>query len=175
MSKSIFGGGVFSTRHASKMRMIGSKIRQVTEIRIKPSKVVRRVKNGTVAYQDEPPYVPKSAGDVFHPGGNSLCFGIQLAQAMGCGPIYAVGFTLQNGGGYFFGRTNPVTRRATFYSQDRCLEWCRWHAKAFPGMVRTDATFPGPIRDIFPEANFDAIQAATQHRAPNGQGHEPVA
>lgn len=175
VSKQIFGGGVFSTRHATKMRMVGSKIRQVTEIKIQPVKPVRRAPSGRMEMQTVPPFIPKSAAQFFHPSGNSLCFGIQLAQVMGCFPIYAVGFTLQNGLGYHFGRTNPVTRRTTVYEQSRALDWCRWHAKMFPGMVQLDPTFSGPIYEVFPKANFDALQATSRHRPSNDGRVQPDA
>jgi hypothetical protein len=78
---------------------------------------------------------------------------------MGCDPIYAVGFTLQNGVGYHFGHTNPVTKRTTFYEQKRALAWCEWHSKTFPGRVQLDPGFNGPIYDVFPKAVFPVREA----------------
>jgi hypothetical protein len=169
----IFGGGVFSTAHARKMKMVGQGQRSITEIKIKSLGGARRTKTGSIEFAVEPPYMPASISEPFHPGANSLCFAIQLAHLMGCSPIFAVGFTLQNGSGYHFGRINPVTKRSTFYEQKRALAWCEWHAASFPGRVQLDPGFSGPIYDIFPKANFDEVQEpAGSHAADDGR-HEP--
>jgi hypothetical protein len=169
----IFGGGVFSTAHARRMKMVGQGQRAITEIRIKSLGGAKRTKTGHIEFATVPPFMPTSASEPFHPGANSLCFAIQLAHLMGCDPIYAVGFTLQNGVGYHFGHTNPVTKRTTFYEQKRALAWCEWHSKTFPGRVRLDPGFSGPIYDIFPKANFDAIQEPARSHAPDDGRREP--
>jgi hypothetical protein len=169
----IFGGGVFSTAHARRMKMVGQGQRAITEIKIKPIGGAKRTKTGAIEFATHPPYLPNSAAEPLHPGANSLCFAIQLAHLMGCSPIYAVGFTLQNGVGYHFGHTNPVTRKSTFYEQKRALAWCAWYEAQHPGRVLLDPGFSGPIYDIFQKANFDANQERAGSHAADDGGHEP--
>jgi hypothetical protein len=173
VGSNIFGGGVFSTAHARRLKMVGRGERRIAEIRIQPAHGAKRDQKGQIRFNVVPPFAPRSARDVFHPSANSLCYAIQLACVMGCSPIYAVGFTLQNGLGYFFGRSNPVTKRTTVYEQERALEWCRWHARQFPARVQLDPSFQGPVYDIFPKANFDEVQAPSGSRPPDDRGQQP--
>lgn len=97
------------------------------------------------------PYLPKRITADYHPGGNSLCYMLQTAILMGCDPIYLLGFTLQSGAGYFFGRSNPVTKRTTIYDSDRALQWLRWLQERMPGRVFCDPDWAGsPVSEVFP-------------------------
>ena len=175
MNRGIFGGGVFSVARGRQVRIVGGKERRIAEIGIRHLKGAHRAKSGEVQYAIMEPFLPRSLREDLHHGGNSLCFAIQLAHLMGADPIYLVGFTLQNGSNYFFGRTNPVTRKATVYQHERALAWCRWYQSKFPGRVQLDPTFSGPIYDVFPKANFDARQATAGDQPPIDRGNEPVA
>lgn len=157
------------------MRMVGGAPRTVSEISIARLTGAQRAKDGTMSYALMPPFVPRSLREDLHHGGNSLCFAIQIAHLMGADQIYAVGFTLQSGGGYFFSRTNPVTRKATVYQHERALAWCRWFESKFPGRVQVDPTFDGPITGVFKKANFDAREAIPRNEPPDDRGHEPIA
>lgn len=170
-NRQLFGGGVYSTAHARKMRMIGTRERQIAGITIEPAKFLRRRKDGTLQFADVPGRMPKKLSDPFHPGANSLCFAVQLAHLMGCNPIVAVGFTLQNGLGYHFGRTNPVTRRTTVYEVDRAVAWLRWYGQQWPGRLLLDPSFDGPIYQVLPRITADALQALARPRSPD-QGRE---
>jgi hypothetical protein len=173
VNRGIFGGGVFSVARGRQVRMIGGPQRVVSEIGIKPLKGAHRAKDGTMSYAMQEPFLPRTLREELHHGGNSLCFSIQIAHLMGASRIYAVGFTLQTGSNYFFGRTNPVTRKATVYQHERAMAWCRWFESKFPGRVQLDPTFDGPIYSIFKKANFDAREATTVHEPPLDRGHEP--
>lgn len=131
------------------VRHIGGPPRAFSEIRIQASKRARRSREGKIVFEHTPPFLPKALTEEFHPSANSLCFGIQLAHLMGARQIHAIGFTLQSGLGYHFGRTNPVTRRTTFYEKDRALAFCRWFEQRFPGRVLLDPSFDGPIYECF--------------------------
>lgn len=149
---------MFSVARGKHLRRVGDGKRVLTEIGIKQLKGAVRTRSGKISYAIEPPYLPTSLRQDLHPGGNSLCFAIQIAALMGASPIYAVGFTLQNGLGYFHGRTNPVTKRTTVYESERALAWCRWFSKEFPGRVLLDPSFSGPIYDVFPTFDPDSLR-----------------
>lgn len=156
-NKGIFGGGPYSTAGSRAAKMVGTKPRTVAEVAIGNVRGGMRIqRGGKGVYQSMivPPYMPKSFREPLHPGGNSLCYGIQLAHLMGAGQVYAHGFTMDSGTPYFFGRTNPATRRESFYQVDRPLEWLRWHAKEFPGMVLLMPGWDGPIYSVFKTAEF---------------------
>ena len=173
----IFGGGVFSTAHARRMRMVGSGERQITQIRIQPINGARRTKEGTIKFASVPPYMPKSAADLFHPGANSLCFAIQLAHLMGCSPIHLWGFTLDNGQGYDAFPVNPVTKKKTFYERERALEWLRWYQAAFPGRVFVDPRWASSsVGKVFSvEPCVHEVQASSGSPHADDRGHQPVA
>lgn len=163
-NKQLFGGGVYSTAHSSKLRMVGRAERRIAGITIETAKAAGRKRDGSLRFAHAPPRMPKKLSDPFHPGSNSLCFAVQLAHLMGCNPIVAVGFTLQNGLGYHFGRSNPVTGRTTLYEQERALAWLRWYNATFPGRLLLDPTFDGPVYQVLPKISADELQAL--HRVP---------
>lgn len=102
------------------------------------------------------PFMPKSIRDAYHPSGNSLCYMIQTAHLMGCDPIYCVGFTLQTGTGYFFGRKNPVLGRTTIYDHNRAFDWLRWYGAKYGRAVLWPG-FQGPVYDVM--ETLDAEEA----------------
>lgn len=137
-------------------RMIGQKRIQPYHIRIQQPK-------GTVLFPDgkrrnaySEPFLPKKPTDEFHPGGNSLCYAIQLAHLMGCEPIYALAFTLQSGGTYFFGRQNPV-KGAAIYDTPRALHWLSWYQSKCPGRVQLVEGWSGPVYDVLPRISCDEL------------------
>jgi hypothetical protein len=152
----VFGGGIFSTAHSSKLKTVGSKKIKPVEIRIRKFRGIER-KHGKLGLRPFPFYVPKSANDEFHPGGNSLCFAIQLAHVMGANPIICSGFTLESGSRYFFGEANPVTRRRSFYQQGLAMDWLRGYQAAHPGRARLDPLFGGPVTGALPRASVDEL------------------
>ena len=129
--------------------MIGRRKPWIVEYAIERAKGGRRRDDGTFVNGESAPYLPESYRDGFHPGGNSVCYCIQHAHLWGADPIYLLGFTLENGSSYEFGRTNPVTRRPAFYEQDRALSWLRWYEAQYPGRVRLMPGWSGPIYDVF--------------------------
>lgn len=90
-------------------------------------------------------YTPETPADTFYPAGNSLCYAIQLAHAMGAREIVCVGFTLRNGSGYFFKGANPVTKGSGFWRPELPLEWLRWFDENHPGKVKLAPGFDGPL------------------------------
>lgn len=91
------------------------------------------------------PFTPASMGASFCCAGNSLCFGIMVAHAMGAMPIICSGFTLQGNTGYFFHGKNPVTKQKGHWPSETPLDWLRWYAQTYPGRVLLDPNFDGPI------------------------------
>ena len=138
-NKGIFGGeGPYSARGAKMLRMVGQRTWPVTEIRITSLRNVRgrrvNVRGVGVFHRSiHSPFMPEKISDLYHPGGNSLCYTIQTAHLMGCNPIYCLGFTLKSGTGHFFGLTNPATRTRSVYDSDRALDWLKWYETTFPG------------------------------------------
>lgn len=140
-------------------RFIGAKRINPQHIQIAPPK-------GTVLYPDgvrrngvTPPYMPESLAAPFHPGGNSFCYTIQLAHLMGCFPIYALGFMLKPGSGYFWGNnTNPVTKRGSIYDTRRALEWLSWYQQEWPGRVQLVEGWSGPVYDVFLKVTHDELR-----------------
>lgn len=137
--------------------MVGSGQRQLAEISIKPKGRGIRLPNGIMRANAHPPYMPAKLTDQFHPGGNSLCFQIQLAHLMGCDPIYALGFTLQSGLAYHFGRENPVTKRTSLYDSEVPIVWLVWYESQFPGRVRLLPGFDGPVYKVLQTEGFDVV------------------
>jgi hypothetical protein len=174
-NRNLFGGGVYSTAHARKARMIGRSERRIAGIRIAPAKAIGRKPDGSLRFVATPPCLPRSLSEEFHPSSNSLCFATQLAHLMGCNPIVAVGFTLQNGLGYHFGRKNPVTGQTTIYEQERALAWLGWYNAAFPGRLLLDPTFDGPVYSVLPRISADGLQALAlpRPRPADVGGHDP--
>lgn len=115
-----------------------------------PPRIQRRGGRGRPAFQD--PFVPADLRQPFHFGGNSFCYGVQLAHLMGAGRIICLGFTHRSKTGYEHGDTNPVTRRQNSYSEDhveRVLHWSRWYEETFPGKVLLDKQWHGPLNEVF--------------------------
>jgi len=144
VNKRIFGGGIMSPAGGKQLRMIGKGEAKRFEIKIE-----------TCSHkQIKPGRLPKTLAHEWHPGGNSLCYAVQLAHLMGAKRIVAVGFTLQSGSRYQHDGGNPATRQETTRYGDitRPMAWLRWYSDTFPGMLWLDATFQGPIYDELHEA-----------------------
>jgi hypothetical protein len=149
VNRPIFGGGPYSTTHSRLLKMVGSGERRIIEIEIARAKGKIRLPSGVIRNCAPEPYMPKRLTELFHPSGNSVCYTIQLAHLMGCNPIYLLGFTLQSGTPYFFGRQNPALRRTSFYDEEVPLTWCRWYETQHPGRVRLWPGWDGPIYEVF--------------------------
>lgn len=160
-NKGIFGGeGPYSARGSKMLRMVGQRTWPVTEIRIKSLAGVagrREVVRGVGVWHRDihPPYMPEKISDLYHPGGNSICYAIQTAHLMGCDPIYCLGFTLKSGTGHFFGLDNPATGIRSVYDAGRALDWLKWYEHTFPRKVRLLPGWEGPIYDVFSTEAFD--------------------
>lgn len=149
----LFGGGPYSTKGSRMMRMVGKGFRPTTEISIERPPRGHTGKDRVYRPGWTKPFLPKRITDPFHPSGNSLCYMLQLAHLMGCNPIYLLGFTLTSGSPYFFGATNPATRRPSFYSDpERALTWLRWYNEQNPGRVKLWPGWPGRLQEVFDEA-----------------------
>lgn len=143
MNKKLFGAGVISPAQSRLLRMIGRGEARRVEISIEDCS----------ASQIKPPRIPKSLEDPLHPGGNSLCYAVQVAHLMGAARIVAVGFTLQTGSRYQHEGGNPATRLETakYGNIKRPLSWLAWYCRKFPARMQLDATFSGPLYDQLPE------------------------
>jgi hypothetical protein len=139
-------------------RMVGKNTVSVTEIEVQRITHHRKCPDGKMRPSIVPPFMPRSASEPYHPGGNSLCYMVTTAHLMGCYPIYAMGFTLKSGGGYFFNKVNPVTRRASIYDTDRAMDWLRWYEATYPNRVRLLPGWEGPVYSVFATEAPDAIE-----------------
>lgn len=156
-NKGIFGGGPYSVAGSRAAKLVGSKVRQVVEVSIGNVRGGQRIERGGKGVYHAgivPFYQPKSFREPLHPGGNSLCYCIQVATLMGASRIYALGFTLESGTPYFFGRTNPATGKSSFYQVDRPLDWLKGYEARFPGRVLLFSGWSGPIYSVFKTAEF---------------------
>lgn len=123
----------------------------LVEFSVKASRKLVR-EGGKLVPAPAPNYLPESYAQPLHPGGNSLCYMIQHAHLWGAGEIRLLGFTLQPGTPYFFGRDNPITGKPSFYRVDRALPWLQWFEHRFPGRVTYDpASCGGIVSTIFRE------------------------
>lgn len=107
------------------------------------------------ASQTVPPFLPASLREDLYPGGNSLCYAVQLAHLMGAGRIVAVGFTMQSGSRYQHEGGNPVHRtELTRYGDiSRPLAWLEWYCRENPNKLHLDSSFEGPLYErLHPEA-----------------------
>lgn len=162
-NKHIFGGGQYSSAGSRNLRIVGRRKRSIVEISVAPAPGGVRDERGRLRRPHVAPYLPTHFTQPFHPGGNSACYTIQTAHLMGCNPIVLLGFTLASGSGYFFGRQNPVTRRASIYDQGRALDWLAWYRAAFPGRVLLWPGWEGPIYDVLEVA--DESQFRPRHES----------
>lgn len=152
----MFGGGPYSVAGSAQLKMVGQRKWPIAEITVQQPKAITRNQKGVIMRQRTPPFLPKSMRDPYHPGGNSLCYMVQTAHLMGCNPIYCLGFTLESGSKYFFGGTNPATRRSSFYSDPgRAVEWLKWYDSKHPGRVRLWPGWSGPIYGVLQEVGDD--------------------
>lgn len=157
-NKGIFGDLTFSMRGEAIARLIGSK-------RINPYHIRIAQPKGTVLFPDgvrrngiTESFMPESLADEFHPGGNSVCYWIQLAHLMGASDIYLLAFTIKPGSGYQWGNnTNPVTGRASIYDTRRALEWLVWYEAKWPGRARLVEGWSGPINDVLQTVTCDEL------------------
>lgn len=139
--------------------MVGSGQRHLAEITIKQRSGGARLPNGVFRPDSQPPFMPERITDAWHRGCNSLCYQIQLAHLMGFARIYCMAFTLQSGLGYFFGRTNPVTKRTAFYDEEVPLSWLSWYRERWPDRVRLLPGWSGPVYDVLETEGFDDVEA----------------
>jgi len=139
-------------------RMVGSKRIDPFHIRIAQPKGSVLMEDGVRRNGHTPSYMPESLADELHPGGNSLCYTIQLAHLMGCDPIYALAFTIKPGSGYQWGdNKNPVTGRASMYDTRRALDWLSWYQQQWPGRVQLVEGWNGPVYDVFNKVGCDEL------------------
>lgn len=166
MSRGVLGGQGAYSKNA-----VGLAVRQlgrqspvvVAPFTIKQSKGGQLV-DGVWCPTAQQPFLPKDYSDQFHNGGNSICFTIQHAHLMGASEIVLLGFTLQSGSAYEFGRTNPVTKKPAFYQLDRAMDWLRWFADQFPGRVRLAKGWDGPLYEA---GLFEEIDLTDPGDTPN--------
>lgn len=151
------------------LRTVGQRKWPINEIVIQRTRGGVRDQKGRWRPTWIEPYLPEKITDPYHPSGNSLCYMIQTAHLMGCDPIYALGFTLETGGRYFFGDRNPVTRKPPIYDQDRALAWISWYQSRYPGRVRLWPDWSGPVYDVLEAVTDDEAKALFGA----GSRHEP--
>jgi hypothetical protein len=144
----LFGGGPYSTAGSMQARMVGKRRWPITKVRVNRPKGGKTV-GGVYRNHWADPYLSEGFDGGLHPGGNSVCYQIQIAHLMGCDPIYLLGFTLANGSTYFFGRENPVEKRPPLYEVDRAMVWLKWYEEQYPGRVRLIPGWDGPITEVF--------------------------
>lgn len=170
-SRHIFGGGPYSVAGSAQLRIVGNKRWPISQISIARKGPTKRLKNGHMRNAITPPYLPDRITDPYHPTGNSVGYMIQTAHLMGCDPIYLLGFTLDSGTGYFFGRDNPVTKKRSLYDADMAMDWLTWYRNRYPGRVKLWPGWQGPIYDVLEVLDVEEAQvlAGVQPR------HEPEA
>jgi hypothetical protein len=171
----VFGGGTYSTRGRAFATMIGRRKPWICNFTISMPSGGRRDSRGLFRNAMEPPYLPESYQKPFHAGGNSVCYAIQHAHLWGADPIFLLGFTLENGTGYEFGRTNPVTRRPAFYEQERALAFLKWYEARYPGRVRLMPGWAGPIYEVFGTEELDHAEAQEGQAQAQPGGDQPGA
>ena len=137
---------------------------QVGRKRINPYHITVARPKGTVLGKDgvrrngvSPPFMPKLITDEFHPGGNSVCYAIQLAHLMGSTEIYLMGFTLKSGSRYFFGDKNPISKRLSTYDERRALDWLAWFESKWPGRAKLVEGWDGPINEVLQTVTCDEL------------------
>lgn len=169
-NKGIFGGGTFSMKGEAIARMVGQKRITPYHIQVAPAKGVTLYPDGVQRNAVTEPYMPKRMTDPYHPGGNSICYGIQTAFLMGADPIYALGFTLRSGSRYFWGdTTNPILRRSSIYDARRAVEWLSWFESQWPGRVQLVEGWDGPVYDALPKVTYDELRARLEKASPGAR------
>lgn len=132
---------------------------------------VHRVDGRVVAWPEmSDPYVPATFGEPFHPGGNSLCYMAQIAHILGAEQVYALGFTMQQGSAYFFGREHPLRGGGSFYDTDRALHWLSWYESAHPGRLKLLPGFEGPVYDVLKTEDLDVYRERVAREGPESEG-----
>jgi hypothetical protein len=172
-NQGIFGQGVFSMRGEAIARMIGTKRIQPYHIRIAKPKGTVLCPDGVRRNGVTLPFMPKKLTDEFHPGGNSLCYSIQLAHLMGCEEVFLHAFTLKSGSSYFFGGKNPVTRRSTLYDARRALDWLAWYRKTWPGRAKLVAGWDGPVYEVLETISQDELLQRSERQGQRPPAFEP--
>jgi len=143
-----------SPTHSRHLRMVGRSEPRLFEITIGKPKGLRHCIDGKQRLGIVPPYMPESLREPLHPGGNSLCYALQIATLMGAGTIYLMGFTLLSGSRYFFGGKNPVLNRPAIYDSERSLHWLRWFESCYPGKALLVPGWDGPLNQVFQHADL---------------------
>lgn len=163
VNKKIFGGGIMSPSHSRHLRMIGQGEARRVEIEIESCS----------ASQKRPNRIPANFADPLHPGGNSLCYAVQIAHLMGADQIVAVGFTLKSGSRYQHKGGNPATRCETARYGDisRPMSWLSWYCNTFPGKLALDVTFEGPLYEL-PETIAPRFRGEPDPQGQDGQKGE---
>lgn len=164
-NKGIFGGGAYSVAGGKMARELGKPVRTLAEISVRARRKGKKV--GPLQYRAgcEPAYMPEKITDQYHPGGNSVCYLIQTAHLMGCDPIYLLGFTMESGTPYHFGRINPVTKRGAFWDVVPPMDWLRWYESRYPARVMVCSGWSGPIYDVFKLERFHESEAIDRHES----------
>ncbi len=177
----IFRAGPYSSRSPNvATRVLGkSHGYRLHTFQIKPLKGGRRRPDGHFVRDLEPPFMPTSVKDLFHPGGNSACYAIQWGFLMEADPIFLMAFTLQKNGGYEFGPVNPVTNKPSgaLWKEEvpvRPLAWLEWVEKNWPGRVRLLPGWKGPIYDVFRTETLSAAGPSPQKEPPLVAGSRPA-
>lgn len=159
----IFAPGPYSQKSPNAaIRLVGKSYGySLATFRVKKLSGGRRMPDGYFERNLEPPFMPSSPQELFHPGGNSVCYAIQWGFIMGADPIFLLAFTLQKHGGYEFGPTNPVTRLGSGAKWRtelpvRPLHWLSWVEKTWPGRVRLLPGWSGPIYDVLETEKLSA-------------------
>lgn len=168
-SQHIWGGSQYNTG-ARHLRVIGKNLPRIYNFKIRrgSGRMVRR--GGRVDREIVASYFPSSYREPFHPGGNSLCFALQHAALMRAERVFLMGFTLDSGQPYHFGRMNPVTRKPSFWQAERPMAFLRWVEQERPGWVRLLPGWTGPLYDepVFQTAEFRDVRPAPHDPQPVG-------
>lgn len=159
VSQGVFGGGTYSTRGRAFATLIGRRKPWICDFKIKMPRGGQRDSKGIFRNAMDAPFLPKTYQQPFHAGGNSVCYAIQHAHLWGADPVYLLGFTLENGTPYEWGKVNPATKRPAFYEQERALAWLKWYENHFPGRVRLMPGWAGPIYDVFCTEDLGHVKA----------------
>ena len=183
----IFKAGPYSARSPNVgTRLVGKTFNyELSTFEIKKLSGGRRMPDGRFVRDFEPPFMPSNPKELFHPGGNSVCYAIQWGFLMEADPIFLLAFTLQKGGGYECGATNPATRNQHGFmwknadKPERAMAWLKWVEKNWPGRVRLLPGWKGPIYDVFRTEKLSAAapqdsQEPLKQQPPAAAGSRPA-